>query len=128
MVSFLISLFHTKKAPKNQPDPADPLFFVGTWQFKDHRNRIHRLEIGPDLKLLIDGKDMSAKVSLLTRYELSYIDKFGYKLEIRGNESQPIKFCDKLKIMTYICIQQTTQRLLINETRYSLGLFCCSNP
>ncbi len=44
---------------------------------------------------------MSAKVSLLTRYELSYIDKFGYKLEIRGNESQPIKFYDESENYTY---------------------------
>ncbi|MEE8823130.1 DUF4828 domain-containing protein [Lentilactobacillus sunkii] len=101
MASFLISLFHTKKKPKNQPDPADPLFFVGTWQFKDHRNRQHQLEIGPDLKLLIDGKDMSAKVSLLTRYELSYVDKYGYKLEIRGNEARPIKFYDESENYTY---------------------------
>lgn len=101
MVSFLISLFHTKKAPKNQPDPADPLFFVGTWQFKDHRNRRHQIEISPDLKLSIDGKDMSAKVSLLTRYELSYVDKFGYKLEIRGNEARPIKFYDESENYTY---------------------------
>lgn len=101
MVSFLISLFHTKKTPKNQPDPADPLFFVGTWQFKDHRDRRHQIEISPDLKLSIDGKDMSAKVSLLTRYELSYVDKFGYKLEIRGNEARPIKFYDESENYTY---------------------------
>lgn len=101
MVSFLISLFHTKRTPKHRPDPADPMFFVGTWQFKDHRERVHRLEIGPDLKLLIDGKDMSAKVSLLTRYEFSYVDKFGYKLEIRGNEARPIKFYDESENYTY---------------------------
>ena len=101
MVSFLISLFHTKRTPKHRPDPADPMFFVGTWQFKDHRERVHRLEIDPDLKLLIDGKDMSAKVSLLTRYELSYVDKFGYKLEIRGNEARPIKFYDESENYTY---------------------------
>lgn len=101
MVSFLFSLFHTRKAPSHQPDPADPLFFVGTWEYVDHRNRVHQIEIGPDLKLLIDGKDMSAKVSLLTRYELSYVDKFGYKLEIRGNEARPIKFYDESENYTY---------------------------
>ncbi len=114
MVSFLFSLFHTRKAPSHQPDPANPLFFVGTWEYVDHRNRVHQIEIGPDLKLLIDGKDMSAKVSLLTRYELSYVDKFGYKLEIRGTKPDPSNFTMSRKTIRTI-LNQLTQPKNLND-------------
>lgn len=101
LISFLIGLFHAPKSTKRDPSTVDPLFFAGTWFFSDRRNRVHKIQIGPDLKLTIDGENLSAKVSSLTRYELSYIDKFGYKLEIRGNEARPIKFYNESENDTY---------------------------
>lgn len=101
LISLGFGLFHTPKASKKELPAVDPRFFVGSWFFKDRRNREHEIVIDPDLKLTIDGQDMSAKVSSMTKYELSYIDKFGYKLEIRGNEARPVKFYDESENFTY---------------------------
>ncbi|KRL20600.1 DUF4828 domain-containing protein [Lentilactobacillus kisonensis] len=101
LISLGVGLFHTPKSAKKVLPKVDPRFFVGTWRFKDRRGREHTIVIDPDLKLTIDEQDLSAKVSAISRYELSYIDKFGYKLEIRGNEARPVKFYDESENDTY---------------------------
>lgn len=101
LVSFLVGFFHTPKRPAKSTDQIDPLFFAGTWYFTDRRKREHRIEIGPDLQLTIDGENLSAKVSEIQKYEVSYIDRYGYKLEIRANETRPVKFYDESENMTF---------------------------
>ncbi|GHP14730.1 hypothetical protein YK48G_21550 [Lentilactobacillus fungorum] len=101
LISLVLGLFHTPRASRKQLPKVDPRFFVGSWHFKDRRDRDHKIVIDPDLRLTIDNHDMSAKVSSITRYELSYIDKYGYKLEIRGNEARPVKFYDESENCTY---------------------------
>lgn len=100
LISFLIGFFRTPKRQK-QATHVDPLFFAGTWYFKDAHNRRHKLEVGPDLKLTIDGNDSSAKVSAVNKYQVSYVDRYGYKLEIRANEARPVKFYDESDNNTY---------------------------
>lgn len=100
LISFFIGLFHAPKR-KKQIDHIDPLFFAGTWFFKDYRGHNHKIEIGPDLKLSIDGEDLSVKVSSVKKYEVSYVDRYGYTLEIRANEARPTKFYDESDNNTY---------------------------
>lgn len=100
IISFLIGFFHTPRK-KNQVNHSDPMFFVGTWYFKDQHGHQHKLEIGPDLQLTVDGAKSSATVSSIKDYQVSYVDRYGYVLEVRANEARPILLYDESDNATY---------------------------
>ncbi len=100
LISFVVGLFHSPKANKKNIESFDPIFFAGTWYFKDGK-RTHKIVVEPDLKLKIDGREIATKIRSASRYQVSYVDKFGYKLELRANEARPVKFYDESDNDTY---------------------------
>ncbi len=100
IISFCVGLFHMPKRQKRS-ESIDPLFFAGTWFFTDQRGHQHEVKIGPDLKLVIDGENLEANVSEIQKYEVTYVDRYGYKLKIQANEARPIKFFDESENCAY---------------------------
>ncbi|WP_137597299.1 DUF4828 domain-containing protein [Paucilactobacillus kaifaensis] len=79
-----------------------PIFYAGTWEYYDpERDRIHKLEITPELKLSIDNHDIPTTVELIDSQQLIYIDKFGYHITIQANEQRPVKLIDDADDQTY---------------------------
>ena len=93
----LISLGHTlfsnvinfnKKS--KQPQVSLPLIYAGSWQFIDElSNRTHCLEITADLRILIDHRELTGQVQMLTSKELIFS---GFALKLAGALFSDTKF------------------------------------
>ncbi|WP_288529191.1 DUF4828 domain-containing protein [uncultured Secundilactobacillus sp.] len=91
-----------KRSAKKQPAPASPMIFVGSWTLHaSDSNRHHSLLIGPDLTVIIDNHTIPGNVEKVTANELLFLDRFGYHLAIKCNETQPIEMYDEAGEMTY---------------------------
>ena len=92
-ISSSFGLSHSKK---NSPAVSLPLFYAGTWQYHDdERNRDHTISISPDLRLKVDNHEITATVEQITNEHLIYLDRLGYHITIKANESRPIALIDE---------------------------------
>lgn len=110
----LISLGHTlfsnvinfnKKS--KQPQAPLPLIYAGSWQFIDElSNRTHCLEITADLRILIDHRELTGQVQMLTPKELIFLDGYGYHLRVDAVDGKPISVYDEADNRVYELIEE----------------------
>ncbi|KRN63875.1 hypothetical protein IV83_GL000172 [Pediococcus inopinatus] len=103
VASFLTGILTSKKLHEQDiPDPGNPLFFVGTWNYRaDDSDRIHTIEIRPNLDLFIDSHQVRVKVESWDKYTITFLDNYGYHIRIRANEQRPISIYDETDNETY---------------------------
>ncbi|AMV68617.1 DUF4828 domain-containing protein [Pediococcus damnosus] len=103
VASFLTGILTSKKLHKQDlPDPDNPLFFVGSWNYRTNSsNRIHTVEIRPNFDLLIDKHPVKVKVESWDKYSITFLDNYGYHIRIRANEERPVSIYDETENETY---------------------------
>lgn len=85
-----------------QPQVSLPLIYAGSWQFIDElSNRTHCLEITTDLRILIDHRELTGQVQMLTSKELIFLDGYGYHLRIDAVDGKPISVYDEADNRVY---------------------------
>ncbi|WP_353989201.1 DUF4828 domain-containing protein [Pediococcus argentinicus] len=101
--SDLFSLNRSQHGNKQEDDnKVSPFFFAGTWHYYDKStNRNHELEIQPNFNVILDGKLLKTQVEKVSRFQLSFIDTYGYRLVINANEFSPISIFDEANNETY---------------------------
>ena len=64
-------------------------------------NRTHCLEITTDLRILIDHRELTGQVQMLTSKELIFLDGYGYHLRIDAIDGKPISVYDEADNRVY---------------------------
>ncbi|HBO46899.1 DUF4828 domain-containing protein [Pediococcus parvulus] len=102
--SFVTGILASRKLHENDVSekPENPLFFVGTWNYRTNDSRrIHTIEIRPNFDLLIDNRPIKAKVENWDKYTITFLDSYGYHIRIRANDERPVSIYDETENETY---------------------------
>lgn len=96
------SLGFTQLKRKIKPLTSLPVLYAGNWKYFDGtRNRTHTISISPKLNLTIDDQAIPANVEHINSQELTFVDKFGYRITIQTNQERPVKLIDEADDQAY---------------------------
>ncbi|KRL95269.1 hypothetical protein FC21_GL000857 [Limosilactobacillus equigenerosi DSM 18793 = JCM 14505] len=102
MAALSSTLGFTRTNRKISPLPSLPVLYAGTWKYRDpERNRHHRLTISPNLTLKIDHQSIPVNVEKITLQELTFVDRFGYRITIETDQHRPVKLIDEADDQIY---------------------------
>jgi len=96
------SLGFSQLKRKIKPLTSLPILYAGSWKYVDGtRNRTHTITISPKLNLTIDNQAIPANVEHITSQELTFVDKFGYRITVQTNQERPVKLIDEADDQAY---------------------------
>jgi len=74
---------------------------LGKYQYTDNQSNTHILEINSTDNFKIDRHPLSVRVQTVFQNTLIFVDNFGYKIEIKTNDGQPVAFYDESTNSSY---------------------------
>ncbi|GAY73184.1 DUF4828 domain-containing protein [Lentilactobacillus kosonis] len=91
-----------KPAYKNHNQNSDQIpVSLGKYQYTDKQANTHILEINSTDNFKIDRHPLTVRMQQAIQNKLVFVDNFGYKIEIKTNAGQPVKFYDESTNSTY---------------------------